>query len=73
MLGVGGGGGQNKMYKSIIFINLNRRSKKLKPKMLSCVLEFSDQLERRHCKDTQNFWLFCIRAILTRVKKPLIL
>jgi hypothetical protein len=29
-----GGGGEYKMYKSIIFINLISRSKKVKPKML---------------------------------------
>jgi hypothetical protein len=33
----GGGGGQYRMYKTIIFINLISRSKKMKPKMLSCV------------------------------------
>ncbi len=32
-----GGGGQYKMYKSIIFIILISRSKKVKPKMLTCV------------------------------------
>ena len=32
-----GGGGQYKMYKNIIFINLISRSKKVKPKMLTCV------------------------------------
>jgi hypothetical protein len=35
MLGVGG---QYKMYKSLIFIILISRSKKVKPKMLTCVL-----------------------------------
>jgi hypothetical protein len=32
-----GGGGQYKMYKRLIFIILISRSKKVKPKMLTCV------------------------------------
>ncbi len=36
MLGVGG---QYKMYKSIIIINLISRSKKVKPKMLTCAVK----------------------------------
>jgi hypothetical protein len=34
---VAGVGGQYKMYNSLIFINFISRSKKVKPKMLSCV------------------------------------
>jgi hypothetical protein len=33
----GGGVGQYKMYKSIIFISLISRSKKVKPTILTCV------------------------------------
>ncbi len=66
------------MYKSIIFIKFVSRSKKLKPKLLSCVwsrcsvdtltfcwchrLQFLDQLERKDCKGLQNLWPFCNRA-----------
>jgi hypothetical protein len=34
---VAGVGGQYKMYNSLIFINFISRSKKVKPKMLTCV------------------------------------